>query len=181
MKACLFTIAIIAATSVACGTSDKVDPSVEKLGRATGPVDPAGPMPAGTALPPGHPAIPGDANSPHGQMGQMAGPQGPATIHVGTVVETIDVPNYTYIHFKDVTGEERWAAIPSSKLAAGQEVRIAESMTMRDFRSPSLNRVFPVIIFGTLKKDEAGSAPDAGVKAPAAKPAAKPAPGPGKK
>ncbi|MDD5309612.1 MAG: hypothetical protein PHU25_20025 [Deltaproteobacteria bacterium] len=162
MRACLLAVAI-AIVAVACGRSEKVDPSVDKLGRATGPAEPVGP---GATLPVGHPSLSPGAMNPHGRMDQMSGASGATAIRVGTVLETIDVPNYTYIRFKDATGEEHWAAVPSSKLSAGEEIRIAESMVMRDFRSPSLNRVFPAIIFGTLKVGDGASAPDAGVKPP---------------
>lgn len=148
MRICILTIAVAALTA-ACGRPDKIDPSLDKLGRATGPVEPSN---KSTTLPPGHPPV---GKGEGAMQPGTATPNETGATHVGVALETIDVPNYTYVRFRDDSNEERWAALPSAKIAVGDKIRIAESMTMQNFRSPSLDRVFPVIIFGTLKAEVA--------------------------
>lgn len=76
----------------------------------------------------------------------------PATAPVdGTVLEVIDTSTYTYLRLKTVAGET-WAAVPKSAVTKGAEVRITNPQPMDGFRSPSLNRTFERIVFGTLGK-----------------------------
>ncbi len=134
---CVFLVA------AGCGESERLDPELEKLGRATGPVDPSARMP----------------------KKPMANPHGPTKIHAGEVIEAIDVPRYTYIKVKKATNEMIWAAIPQEKVSKGQSVEVMESIVMKDFESPTLKRTFPSIIFGVLKSkggQDGGAAAQAG-------------------
>lgn len=67
----------------------------------------------------------------------------------GTVIETIDVPEYTYLHL-DTGAGERWAAVPLAKIAKGERVTVVGATQMNGFRSPTLDRTFDVIYFGNL-------------------------------
>ncbi len=88
----------------------------------------------------------------------------------GTVLETFDAETYTYVRLA-TAGGEKWAAIPKAKLAAGAKTTVYGSVTMNDFKSKSLKRSFPTILFGSLEKpgaDGHGMIPGHGAKAPAA-------------
>jgi hypothetical protein len=112
-----------------CGKTEAMDPGMEKLGRATGPVE------APKAAAP----QPMKAQKPTG------------AVHTGEVLETIQVPSYTYILIKTAASGTVWTAIPSNdEVRVGQTVGIVESVVMKDFTSRSLGRTFPTIIFGIL-------------------------------
>lgn len=120
----------IAALLLGCSFGGSVDPDIEKLGRATGPVAPAGRI----------------ADRP------VADPAGQGSrLWRGKVLETIDVPNYTYIKLAAQTGEEVWTAVPRDEVAVGAEVAIVESIVMTNFTSRALGRTFPSIVFGVLE------------------------------
>jgi hypothetical protein len=74
------------------------------------------------------------------------------TIHQGEVVETIDASRYTYIHLRDTSGAMIWAAVPQAQLSKGETVFIIQSLVMMDFKSKTLDRTFPSVIFGILKR-----------------------------
>jgi len=78
----------------------------------------------------------------------------PEGILAGTVVEKIDAKQYSYLRLKTESGEV-WAAVPKSDIAVGAPARIAGAMWMENFKSPSMDRTWPRIAFGTL---EAGGA-----------------------
>ncbi len=124
----LFAIALLAAAG--CDAKKKsLEESVDKLGRATGPVErPARPIMA-------------------------AGQEGPAQKHTGKVLETIDVPNYTYLKLATENGET-WAAIPQSKIPVGEKVTVLQSLVMKDFESPTLKRTFKSVVFGVIQSKE---------------------------
>ena len=134
----------------ACKKNEALPEDVQNLGRATGPVSPK-------------PVMPGAAG------------QAPAAakVHQGTVQESIAVSRYTYVRIEDKSGAEIWAAVPQAKIAVGSEVRVVESILMRDFKSPGLDKTFPSIVFGVLAETETGGR-DAGA-APAKGPAEGPA------
>ena len=74
----------------------------------------------------------------------------PATAPVeGTVLEVIDAKTYTYLRLKTATGET-WAAVPQAMVAKGAQVRVLNAQPMDGFKSPTLNRTFEHIVFGTL-------------------------------
>ena len=124
-----------------CKSDERLSPEVEKLGRATGPVDP----------------------SLRIQQSQAAA----SKIHSGKVVETMDASRYTYVKFEPAQGRHLWAAIPKSKVKVGQTVNIVESLVMKDFSSPTLKRTFPLIVFGVLRDAplDGGVAKDENAKA----------------
>jgi hypothetical protein len=65
----------------------------------------------------------------------------------GTVLETMNASGYTYILLKN-SQEETWVAIPrTDKVEKGKEIACQPGMTMTDFKSSTLNRTFPAIIF----------------------------------
>jgi hypothetical protein len=94
------------------------------------------------------------AAMPMAGAAQQAGPNGgPSESPVsGTVKETIQVPNFTYLKLATASGEE-WAAVPTnSALKAGDAVTIVHPLKMTDFNSKTLNRTFPEIWFGDVGK-----------------------------
>lgn len=109
-----------------------IDPGIEKLGRATGPVE----------------------RRPRDEPGAGGGGEraaGAAAVHEGEVVERIHVPNYTYLRLRGASGAEEWAAVPKAEIGIGARVRVVESLVMERFRSPTLDRVFDAIVFGVLE------------------------------
>ncbi len=87
----------------------------------------------------------------------------------GRVAEVLQVSQYTYLRLE--SGE--WAAVSSvPDLQPGAQVTVSVQTELQDFSSPSLNRTFARIAFGTLGSGDAVAAPDlsgalAAVKAPA--------------
>ena len=67
----------------------------------------------------------------------------------GRVLETFNGGGYTYLRLATASGEE-WAAIREANVSTGDTVTVATQMTMEKFASPSLNRTFDRIVFGTL-------------------------------
>jgi hypothetical protein len=126
-----------------CGSDEQIDPSVEKLGRATGPVAPGRQATA--------PAAPGGGHARNG----------PGIAHDGVVLERIHVPNYTYLRLGLEGGREAWAAIPRTEIEVGTRARVIESLVMHEFTSPTLGRTFASIVFGVLEGG-AGRPGDAG-------------------
>jgi hypothetical protein len=77
----------------------------------------------------------------------------PAVV-TGEVLEVKEVESYTYLRLKTADGE-RWAAIGKTPVKKGAQVTIENAMVMTDFKSKTLNKTFPMILFGNLK----GAAP----------------------
>jgi hypothetical protein len=99
-------------------------------------------------------------HEPGGQAGAAAGTQDAGQTRIaGTVLETLDVPNYTYIRLETAAGEA-WAAVPQAAVEVGSQVAIVNVQTMVDFKSNSLERTFETIYFGTLEGQ--GGAPAMG-------------------
>jgi hypothetical protein len=125
-----------------CRSDGTLDPKLENLGRATGPVTPTPPR-SRTDAPP-----------LHGMDETPVAPSAPVDkapkLIKGQVLETIDVTRYTYIHLKSEEGEPLWAAVPKTPLKKGKSVEIVQSLVMTDFESKTLNRTFPTIVFGVL-------------------------------
>jgi hypothetical protein len=76
----------------------------------------------------------------------------------GRVLETIAVPNYTYLRLKTGETTEAWAAVPTASVSVGSQVSVHNAAMMTAFSSPTLHRVFDAIYFGTLD----GAAPTRG-------------------
>ncbi len=64
----------------------------------------------------------------------------------GTVTDTIDVGNYTYIHL-DEQGKEIWLASNPITVRKGEQVRYSNAAVMKDFHSKKLDRTFDEILF----------------------------------
>ena len=71
-------------------------------------------------------------------------PGGPTA--TGTVAETLNAGNYTYVLVNTDDGEI-WAAATRFDVAVGDTVVVPLEMPMEDFHSESLDRTFPVIYF----------------------------------
>jgi hypothetical protein len=80
----------------------------------------------------------------------------------GTVEETLDASDYTYMRLKTESGGETWAAITKAKVAKGDRVTVVNAMSMDGFESKTLNRKFDRIVFGSLGDGKAAAAPGAG-------------------
>ncbi len=127
-----FFIAAVFLSMIGCKSEGKVDPKVENLGRAAGPVEPRPPSAMG--------------------MDRRAAPEdmGEQVVISGKVLETIDASRYTYVRLQGKDAKEIWAAIPQIKLEIGREVEVLQSLVMKDFESKTLGRVFPSVVFGVL-------------------------------
>lgn len=111
-----------------------------------------------TPLPSGHPPMGAKPESdkgkpasdvktqPKGHMGMMAQPGKEMTEVSGKVVETMDSGGYTYICLEN-GGKKLWAAVPSTKVSVGQELKLQPGVEMINFKSSSLNRTFDSVIF----------------------------------
>jgi len=95
---------------------------------------------------------------------QAAAPP-PAASLSGEVLEARTVDSYTYLRLKTASGEV-WAAVPTTTVGKGAQVRISRPMVMENFESKSLKKTFDKITFGTLED------PAAKLGAPHNKPAA---------
>lgn len=80
----------------------------------------------------------------------------------GTLLERLDVPNYSYLHIQ-TSDQQVWAAVPTSTIEKGSAVTVLNPMPMRAFESTALKRTFDVVYFGTL-----GQAAPASAATPAA-------------
>ena len=67
----------------------------------------------------------------------------------GKVLESFNGGGYTYLRVATASGEE-WAAVRETNVAKGETVTVEAQMTMEKFASPSLNRTFDRIVFGTI-------------------------------
>ena len=146
MRGTLGFALLLSVAAHGCSKGEQLDPEVEKLGRATGPVD-------------------------HDAMRAMGAPKGGGrsvagggTVHSGKILETMQVPRYTYMLLDVGDGAQVWTAVSSAEVQVGQEVQVVESITMRDFHSRTLDRTFPRIVFGNIQGTEVpGSKPDGGL------------------
>lgn len=100
------------------------------------------------SLPAGHPV------SPHGGRSDAA-------FHrtAGTVVETMDSGNYTYVLID--TGDGRlWAVTDRFNVQAGDRVLVPGGMMAERFESPSLGRTFDRLLFANAIEVVTGDAAD---------------------
>jgi len=75
----------------------------------------------------------------------------------GTLLERLDVPNYSYLRIRS-GAQEVWAAVPTSTVEKGTEVTVLNPMPMKAFESKALNRTFDLVYFGTLAGTNAAPA-----------------------
>lgn len=128
----LFILIVVSGLASSCSPSDSVDPEIENLGRATGPSGDARP-----AMPPG-------------MMGKNVESPTQKITYEGEILESINVPNYTYLRIMQEGGKEIWAAVPQFEASVGKKIAVEQSLIMEKFTSPSLSRTFDSIIFGTV-------------------------------
>ncbi|HJV66856.1 MAG TPA: hypothetical protein VJ550_14060 [Geomonas sp.] len=64
----------------------------------------------------------------------------------GKVVETMDGGGYTYV-LLERDGKKSWAAIPSTKVTVGQQLKLLPGGELTNFPSSALHRTFDKIIF----------------------------------
>jgi hypothetical protein len=88
-------------------------------------------------------------------------PQPALTSVAGTVEETIDASDYTYMRLKTANGEI-WAAVTKAPIKKGEKVAVVNAMSMDGFQSKTLNRKFDRIVFGSLGDGKVAAAPGAG-------------------
>jgi hypothetical protein len=69
----------------------------------------------------------------------------------GTVLEALQVANYSYYRLGERGSEGTWVAVPTSTLKVGDHARVVGAAKMMGFKSTTLDRTFPVIWFGTLE------------------------------
>lgn len=94
-------------------------------------------------------------------------PQPALTSVVGTVEETIDASEYTYLRLKTANGEI-WAAVTKTTVRKGEKVTVVNAMSMDGFESKSLNRKFDHLVFGSLGDGKAPAPVSAHASAPGA-------------
>lgn len=73
-------------------------------------------------------------------------PPGEAVEIKGTVAETMNAANYTYVLI-NAGGKPVWAAAPQFAVKAGDQVVVAGAMPMVNYQSKTLNRTFDVVYF----------------------------------
>lgn len=105
-------------------------------------------------------AEPTTATAPAGDSAAM-----PAGVEMatGTVVETMEAANYTYIRVDTGSGDV-WAAANHFDVAVGDRVSVPLEMPMENFHSDSLDRDFPLIYFTSQVLPE-GATPQAAMPA----------------
>jgi hypothetical protein len=79
----------------------------------------------------------------------------------GTVLETMNAGNYTYVRVKTATSEI-WAASSPFKVEVGDHVVVPLDSPMANFHSPTLKRDFDVIYFAAAIRHAGEAAPAAG-------------------
>ena len=104
---------------------------------------------------------------------QAQAPPSEGTV-TGTVLETMDASNYTYMKLKTASGEV-WAAVNKASVKKGQKVTVVNAVPMDGFQSETLHRTFDHIVFGTLVLSDKAGASSAGVKSSTGLPASHPA------
>jgi hypothetical protein len=113
------------------------------------------PAPAASAAPGAAPA----AQAAPAAVPAMAGATATPAVETvtGEVLETMDASTYTYLRIKTAKGD-LWAATSKTPVKVGEKVTVPLESEMRDFKSPSLNRTFPVIYFVTQISHEGEAA-----------------------
>lgn len=69
-----------------------------------------------------------------------------ATMHTVKVEEKMDANNYTYLNVSE-NGKTYWIAVSQMDVKPGEMITYSKFMEMKDFKSETLNRTFPLILF----------------------------------
>jgi len=99
---------------------------------------------ATSGQPESQPGMPGGSAASTAQAGSAERPA--VETFTGTVAETMNGSNYTYVRVK-ADKREIWAASATFKVAVGDKVVVPLEMPMENFESAALKRTFPVIYF----------------------------------
>jgi len=86
----------------------------------------------------------------------------------GKVLETMNAGAYTYVRV-DLGGKDVWAAGPQVSVQPGDTVTLPPGMAMKDYRSTTLDRAFPLVYFVGAIQTGAAATPDAAAMAAAHK------------
>jgi hypothetical protein len=126
--------------SITDAPNENKPPAVHVNPRSSTP--PAGATSASKTLPPGHPPV---------QRAQETPPPASSKTLSGKVLEVVhaDTRKYTYLQLQDGNAMA-WAAVPYAQFSVGQTVSVRGQMFQKSYTSPSLDRVFENIWFGTL-------------------------------
>lgn len=125
----------------------------------------AAPAPAPQAQPAEGAMMPAAAHGSAASQAPQAG-QSAQTVS-GTVAETMNAANYTYVRVKTDSGEI-WAATTEFPVAVGDRVTVPLESPMQNFHSQSLNRDFPLIYFASAIMKEGQANPHAAAPAASA-------------
>jgi len=98
----------------------------------------ATPAPASQQMPAGHPLNP---------QQQAAVDAAKGLPKQGTVKEMMHAAGYTYMHVDTGNGKPVWIAATMMRVKPEQKVQWADAAVMRNFKSSSLHRTFPEILF----------------------------------
>ncbi len=90
------------------------------------------PQPASTSMPP--------------ETEDLPKSEGQDQLIRGTVTEVIEASQYVYVCVNSGS-ESRWVATNSLDVKSGDSVEFEQGLLMRNFKSPSMGRVFPAILF----------------------------------
>lgn len=143
-KAQFVLLATLAGAGVGCANNRETPaPAPTPTAAASAAPETTSKRPMGSHASPGHPAAPEADDS---------------TTLTGTVLQTMDVSPYTYVEI-DTGKAHAWAAVPTAKLAKGEKVTLEHASLQQNFHSPSLNRDFAEIYFGTLAGQGGAAAP----------------------
>ncbi|TNF53333.1 DNA-binding protein [bacterium] len=66
----------------------------------------------------------------------------------GKVVETMNSGGYSYVNIEK-NGKKIWVAVTQIKVEVGQNISFKPGMTMKNFKSKTLNRTFETIVFSS--------------------------------
>ncbi len=100
------------------------------------------------------------SNPPAAAQQQAAQPAAMPGTWQGTVAETMNSGGYTYV-LLDTGAQKIWCASTQIEIKVGDKVTIPQGQMMVDFRSATLDRVFPEIYF-TSAIWKAGTEPQGG-------------------
>lgn len=98
---------------------------------------------AGMSMP-ANPHAGGMPANPHGEG--IRNPTAKTVAGKGSVQEVLTVPQFTYIHLLQ-DGRSVWLAAPTTAVKKGDALQYSEGMTMNNFYSKHLKRLFQVIVF----------------------------------
>ena len=87
----------------------------------------------------------------------------------GKVLQAFNAGRYTYLELEAEKGKV-WAAVPAVEVQVGAQITVRSPSLMDNFRSPTLNRTFKVIYFGSglVMDSDSAAVPTPAVKADSA-------------